>query len=64
MEAFFEVEADGIFVSDTITDDTRLLDRANELFASMRKRVGDNCLISLRLLIRTRDIGEIVINLR
>ena len=64
MEAFFEVEADGIFVTDTITDDMRLLDRANELYTSMRKRVGDNCPISLRLLIRTRDIGEIVINLR
>jgi len=25
MEAFFEVEADGIFVTNTITDDNRLL---------------------------------------
>jgi len=61
MEAFFEVEADGIFVTDTITDDMRLLDRANELYTSMRKRVEGE--VSLRLLIRTR-IGEIVINLK
>ena len=64
MEAFFEVEADGIFVTDTITDDTRILDRANELYTSMKKRVSDDCPISLRLLIRTEYIGVIVIKLR
>jgi len=64
MEAFFEVEADGVFVTDTITDDTIVLDRANELYASMKKRVDDDCPISLRLLIRTEYIGDIVINLR
>ena len=63
MEAFFEVEADGVFVTDAITDDTIVLDRANELYASMKKRV-DDCPISLRLLIRTEYIGDIVINLR
>jgi len=103
MEAFFEVEADGIFVMEAITDDIRILDRANELYTSMKKRVDDSCsegglvdkrplrmegpegspayrrslrmertgvggldgssLISLRLVIRTEYIGEIVINL-
>jgi len=104
MEAFFEVEVDGIFVTDTITDDTIVLDRANELYTSMKKRVDDSCSegglvdkrplrmegpkgspacrrslrmertddgglddsspISLRLVIRTEYIGDIVINLR
>jgi len=63
MEAFFELEADGVFVTDTITDDTIVLDRANELYTIMKKRVGDSP-ISLRLVIRTEYIGEIVINLR
>jgi len=63
MEAFFEVEADGIFVTDAITDDIRILDRANELYTSMKKRVGDDCPISLRLVIRAKGT-EIIINLR
>ena len=62
MDAYFEVEADGIFVVDTITDDTIVLDRANELYASMMKRVEGT--VSLRMVIRTDDGYEIVLNMR
>ena len=62
MDAYFEVEADGIFVIDTITDDTIVLDRANELYTSMMKRVEGT--VSLRMVIRTNDGYEIVLNMR
>jgi len=62
MEAYFEVEADGLFVTDTITDDTIVLDRANELYSSMTKRVEGT--VSLRLMIRTNDGYEIILNMR
>ena len=62
MEAYFEVEADGLFVTDTITYDTIVLDRANELYSSMTKRVEGT--VSLRLMIRTNDGYEIILNMR
>ena len=62
MEAYFEVEADGLFVTNTITDDTIVLDRANELYTSMTKRVEGT--VSLRLMIRTNDGYEIILNMR
>ena len=62
MDAYFEVEADGMFVVDTITDDTIVLNRANELYTSMKKMVEGT--VSLRMVIRTDDGYEIVLNMR
>jgi len=61
VEACFEVEAEGIFVTETITDNTVVLDRANKLYEDMRRRTEGE--VSLRMIVRTGDGYEIVINL-
>ena len=64
VEACFEVEAEGIFVTETITDNTVVLDRANKLYEDMCRRINGGE-VSLRMIVRTGDGGyEIVINLR
>jgi len=62
VEACFEVEAEGIFVTETITDNTIVLDRANKLYEDMRRRTEGE--VSLRMIVRMGDGYEIVINLR
>jgi len=74
VEACFEVEAEGIFVTETITDNTIVLDRANKLYEDMCRRTEGE--VSLRMIVRMGDGGhevsdsstargyEIVINLR
>jgi len=74
VEACFEVEAEGIFVTETITDNTVVLDRANKLYEDMCRRTEGE--VSLRMIVRTGEhsdgdavqrVGhgyEIVINLR
>jgi len=72
-EACFEVESDGIFVTETITDDTIVLDRANQLYDDMKRRTNTDttasscssrALPAIRMIIRGFDGYEIVINLR
>jgi len=74
VEACFEVEAEGIFVTETITDNTVVLDRANKLYEDMCWRTEGE--VSLRMIVRMGEhsygdavqlVGhgyEIVINLR
>ena len=58
--AFFEVEAEGLYVTDTVTDETNILDRANKLYNDMRKRTDGS--ISLRLVIQI-DSHNIIVNM-
>ena len=58
--ACFEVEAEGLYVTDTVTDKTNILDRANKLYNDMRKRTDGP--ISLRLVIRI-DSQNIIVNM-
>ena len=61
-EAYFEVESDGVFVTETITDDTIVLDRANQLYDDMKRRTNTD--VSIRMIIRGFDGFEIIVNLR
>ena len=61
-EAYFEVESDGIFVTETITDDTIVLDRANQLYDDMKRRTNTD--VSIRMIIRGFENFEIIVNLR
>ena len=61
-EAYFEVESDGVFVTETITDDTSVLDRANQLYDDMKRRTNTD--VSIRMIIRGFDGFEIIVNLR
>ena len=58
--ACFEVEAEGLYVTDTVTDETNILDRANKLYNDMRKRTDGS--ISLRLVIQI-DSYNIIVNM-
>ena len=49
-EAYFEVESDGIFVTETITDDTIVLDRANQLYDDMKRRTNTDTTIRMDLM--------------
>ena len=61
-EAYFEVESDGIFVTETITDDTIVLDRVNQLYDDMKRRTNTDT--TIRMIIRGFDGFEIIVNLR
>ena len=61
-EAYFEVESDGVFVTETITDDTIVLDRANKLYDDMKRRTNTDT--TIRMIIRGFDGFEIIVNLR
>jgi len=58
--ACFEVKAEELYVTDTITDETNILDRANKLYNDMRKRTDGP--ISLRLVIQI-DSYNIIVNM-